>query len=402
MKIKLTSVHVDDHEKALRFYTEVLGFVEEGRLRVRGRFRSLTVVSPEDPDGTELQLALNDSRAGEGLPAGGVPARPTRGDVLHRQHAGRLRAHESARGRVHDAAHGCDRLEDRQAERHLRQFHSGHATGALVGGPNELEHMDSADPSLAVHCLYGDFIANFIALAQGGGMPPPWVTYSPLLPLAVASVQRSVSVRAAVCRQMAQRRTRAARHGLYRNALTAFLGLRRNALTQRQQRRLHGIFLHGVGRRASRGTGPRMTGGQSYGVFMSSPDWAENVPKGSTRWIDGLGQSRLGEPRRTMSDDTELAAGLYERLITSNSEGPPRTAGLRPHLGPDATSRPGRGTRNVRAAHRIRGCTSAQRLKRKGPPGAPNRKSSMASSRFCERTRKRWRSLLRNCSLCSP
>ena len=48
-------------------------------------------------------------------------------------------------------------------------------------------------------------IANFIALAQGGGMPPPWVTYAPLLPLALAPVQRSVLVRAAVCRQVAQR-----------------------------------------------------------------------------------------------------------------------------------------------------------------------------------------------------
>ena len=60
MKIKLTSVHVDDQEKALRFYTDVLGFVKKTDFS-QGPFRWLTVASPEDPDGTELQLALNDS-----------------------------------------------------------------------------------------------------------------------------------------------------------------------------------------------------------------------------------------------------------------------------------------------------------------------------------------------------
>lgn len=62
MKIKLTSVHVDDQEKALRFYTEVLGFVKKADFS-QAAFRWLTVVSAEDPDGTELQLALNDNPA---------------------------------------------------------------------------------------------------------------------------------------------------------------------------------------------------------------------------------------------------------------------------------------------------------------------------------------------------
>jgi predicted enzyme related to lactoylglutathione lyase len=57
MKIKLTSVHVDDQEKALRFYTEVLGFVKKADFR-NGAYRWLTVGSAEDPDGAELQLAL--------------------------------------------------------------------------------------------------------------------------------------------------------------------------------------------------------------------------------------------------------------------------------------------------------------------------------------------------------
>jgi predicted enzyme related to lactoylglutathione lyase len=62
MKIKLTSVYVDDQEKALRFYTEVLGFAKKSDFS-NGPFRWLTVASPEDPDGIELQLALNNNPA---------------------------------------------------------------------------------------------------------------------------------------------------------------------------------------------------------------------------------------------------------------------------------------------------------------------------------------------------
>jgi predicted enzyme related to lactoylglutathione lyase len=62
MKIKLTSVYVDNQENALRFYTEVLGFVKKADFS-QGPFRWLTVASPEDLDGTELQLALNDNPA---------------------------------------------------------------------------------------------------------------------------------------------------------------------------------------------------------------------------------------------------------------------------------------------------------------------------------------------------
>ena len=62
MKIKLTSVYVDNQEKALRFYTEVLGFVKKADFS-QGPYRWLTVASAEDPDGTELQLALNNNPA---------------------------------------------------------------------------------------------------------------------------------------------------------------------------------------------------------------------------------------------------------------------------------------------------------------------------------------------------
>jgi predicted enzyme related to lactoylglutathione lyase len=64
MQIKLTSVYVDDQEKALRFYTEVLGFVKKADFS-NGPYRWLTVASAEDPNGTELQLTLNNNPAGK-------------------------------------------------------------------------------------------------------------------------------------------------------------------------------------------------------------------------------------------------------------------------------------------------------------------------------------------------
>src|ERR1700758_5411886 len=62
MKIKGTSVYVDDQDKALSFYTAVLGFAKKTDFS-QGPFRWLTVAAPEDPEGTELQLALNNNPA---------------------------------------------------------------------------------------------------------------------------------------------------------------------------------------------------------------------------------------------------------------------------------------------------------------------------------------------------
>jgi predicted enzyme related to lactoylglutathione lyase len=62
MKIGLTSVYVDNLDKALRFYTEVLGFVKKADFS-NGPYRWLTVASPEEQNGTEMQLALNDNAA---------------------------------------------------------------------------------------------------------------------------------------------------------------------------------------------------------------------------------------------------------------------------------------------------------------------------------------------------
>jgi predicted enzyme related to lactoylglutathione lyase len=64
MKIKLTTVYVDDQEKALRFYSDVLGFAKKADFS-QGPFRWLTVVSPEEPDGSMLQLALNNNPAAQ-------------------------------------------------------------------------------------------------------------------------------------------------------------------------------------------------------------------------------------------------------------------------------------------------------------------------------------------------
>src|SRR5579884_2405031 len=77
MKMKFTKIYVDNQDKALAFYTEVLGFVKKADFLV-GSFRWLTVVSPEEPDGTELLLEPNDNPAPkisqEALFQQGIPA----------------------------------------------------------------------------------------------------------------------------------------------------------------------------------------------------------------------------------------------------------------------------------------------------------------------------------------
>ncbi len=76
MRINLASVLVDDQEKALRFYTDVLGFVKKTEVPL-GEHRWLTVVSPEQPDGVELVLEPDAHPAvrpfKEALVADGIP-----------------------------------------------------------------------------------------------------------------------------------------------------------------------------------------------------------------------------------------------------------------------------------------------------------------------------------------
>ena len=77
MRITLTGVFVSDQDKALRFYTETLGFVKKHDLPV-GEFKWLTVVSPDDPDGTELLLEPNENPVAQEYQKGifdqGIPA----------------------------------------------------------------------------------------------------------------------------------------------------------------------------------------------------------------------------------------------------------------------------------------------------------------------------------------
>ena len=62
MRIKLTSVYVNDQGKALKFYPEILGFVKKADITA-GKYRWLTVASPEDQDGTQLVLEPNENPA---------------------------------------------------------------------------------------------------------------------------------------------------------------------------------------------------------------------------------------------------------------------------------------------------------------------------------------------------
>jgi catechol 2,3-dioxygenase-like lactoylglutathione lyase family enzyme len=93
MRINITGVFVDDQQKALRFYTEVLGFVKKKKVPI-GNDWWLTVASPEDPDGTELLLepdghpAVGPFKAA--LVADGIPATSFAVDDVHAEFA-RLR-----------------------------------------------------------------------------------------------------------------------------------------------------------------------------------------------------------------------------------------------------------------------------------------------------------------------
>lgn len=77
MRITVTSVFVEDQERALAFYTDVLGFVKKRDIPLGGSARWLTVVSPEEPDGTELLLEPGDHPAvgpfKSALVADGIP-----------------------------------------------------------------------------------------------------------------------------------------------------------------------------------------------------------------------------------------------------------------------------------------------------------------------------------------
>ena len=86
VKIKLTSVIVDDQDKALRFYTDVLGFVKSKDIPL-GKFKWLTVVSPQGPSDIELLLEPNDNPAARTFQAAmfaqGIPLTAFAVDDIH-------------------------------------------------------------------------------------------------------------------------------------------------------------------------------------------------------------------------------------------------------------------------------------------------------------------------------
>ncbi|MFI6156465.1 VOC family protein [Kitasatospora sp. NPDC051170] len=95
MRINLASVFVDDQDKALAFYTEKLGFLKKTEIPLGGPYRWLTVVSPDQPDGTELVLEPNVHRAVKpyqtALVEDGIPATSFAVDDIHAEYT-RLRA----------------------------------------------------------------------------------------------------------------------------------------------------------------------------------------------------------------------------------------------------------------------------------------------------------------------
>lgn len=96
MRINLTSVFVDDQDKALKFYTEVLGFIKKTEVPL-GKDRWLTVVSAEDPEGTELLLEPDGHPAVRpfklALVEDGIPATSFAVDNIHSEYE-RLQALE--------------------------------------------------------------------------------------------------------------------------------------------------------------------------------------------------------------------------------------------------------------------------------------------------------------------
>ena len=89
MKIFITSVFVNDQTKALKFYTEVLGFVKKNDISA-GNYRWLTVISPEGPADVELLLEPNENPAArtfqKAIHDSGIPANIFKVDDIHKEY----------------------------------------------------------------------------------------------------------------------------------------------------------------------------------------------------------------------------------------------------------------------------------------------------------------------------
>lgn len=89
MKIKLSSVSIDDYDKALKFYTERMGFILKRDIPLGNGARWITVVSPEEPNGAELLLEPNASyppmkALKESLMKDGIPFTGSRSTIFRR------------------------------------------------------------------------------------------------------------------------------------------------------------------------------------------------------------------------------------------------------------------------------------------------------------------------------
>ena len=126
MKIKLTSVMVDDQAKALAFYTDVLGFEKKHDVPV-GEHRWLTIVSPADPDGAEILLDPDEQPAAKPCKAAlvedGIPFTPVAVEDI----AAETRAPPGGRRPLHAGANRHGHGNHRCLRRHLQQPDSDRA-----------------------------------------------------------------------------------------------------------------------------------------------------------------------------------------------------------------------------------------------------------------------------------
>ena len=151
MKITVTSVFVDDQDKALNFYTNVLGFIKKTDVPV-GDFKWLTVVSPDAPDGVELLLEPNDNPAArtfqQAIHQQGIPATSFGVDDIHKEHA-RLKSLGVA---AHEAWMVGDNLEwEVVAPQRLGIYaiwYDGYGTGLPPGSPIRPDRIIRALPEL--------------------------------------------------------------------------------------------------------------------------------------------------------------------------------------------------------------------------------------------------------------
>ena len=149
MRIHLASIFVDDQAKALQFYTEVLGFQEKEHVPV-GDYEWLTVVSPGEPNGTQLLLEPDAHPAvkpfKDALLDDGIPFTSFAVDDVAR----RVRAAQRPRGPVHPAADGPGACDDRRVRRHLWEpdlNRPPELIGAASGYPSSAAFTSSRNPN---------------------------------------------------------------------------------------------------------------------------------------------------------------------------------------------------------------------------------------------------------------